>query len=151
MENNVPTTVQAQPQASVAPAIPLTSNRSLIKFILLNIVTLGIYSLVFYSCISNDINAIAGRYDGKKTMHYCLLAFILTPITLGIAPLVWFHKISARIGAELQRRGIEYNFSASTFWLWNILGSLIIVGPFIYTYKLIIATNRLAEDYNSKG
>ena len=49
------------------------------------------------------------------------------------------------------RRGIDYSFGASTFWLWGILGSIIVVGPFIYTYKLLKSMNLLAADYNAKG
>lgn len=41
--------------------------------------------------------------------------------------------------------------TAATYWLWNILGSLIIVGPFIYTYKLLHAMNDLCADYNARG
>lgn len=114
-------------------------------------ITFGIYAIVVYSSISNDINVIASRYDGRKTMHYCLLCFIVAPITLGIGALVWFHKISARIGNELRRRGIAYSFGAADFWLWNIIGSLIVVGPFIYTYKLFKAMNLLSEHYNKNG
>ncbi len=39
-------------------------------------ITFGNYGIVFYSNISTDINIIATRYDGKKTMHYCLLLFV---------------------------------------------------------------------------
>lgn len=129
----------------------LKTNRSLLKFILLSIVTLGIYAIVVMSNISESINTVAGRYDGKKTMHFCLLCFLVGPITLEIATLVWYHRISARIGDELQRRGIDYKFSASTFWLWDVLGSFIIVGPFIYTHKLFKAMNLLCENYNQTG
>lgn len=45
----------------------------------------------------------------------------------------------------------NYSFGASTFWLWGILGSMIVVGPFIYTYKLLKSMNLLAADYNAKG
>ncbi len=134
-----------------APVGQVKTNRGLLKFILLSIVTLGIYSLVFYSSISSDINVIASRYDGKKTMHFCLLFFIIAPITLGIGSIVWSHKISDRIGNELKRRNVDYSFSASDFWLWNVLGSLIVVGPFIYLHKLAKAMNKLGEDYNVKG
>ena len=97
-------------QASTAPVGQVKTNRSLLKVILLTIVTLGIYNLVFFSSISNDINVMASRYDGKKTMHYCLLFFLVGPFTLGIGYWVWYHKMSNRIGSELDRRGIEYNF-----------------------------------------
>lgn len=103
------------------------------------------------SAISSDINLIAARYDGKKTMHYCLLAFIFSWLTLGIAPIVWYHRISARIGNELSRRGISYSFGAGSFWGWNVLGSFIVVGPFIYLHKMFHAMNLLSADYNTKG
>ena len=138
------------PQASY-PVGQLNTNRGLLKFILLTCITCGIYAIVFYSGVSTDINIIASRYDGKKTMHYCLLTFVLAPITCGIAFFVWFHNLSNRIGKELARRGIGYGFSASTFWLWYVLGSLIIVGPFVYTHKLAKAMNALAENYNTNG
>ena len=103
------------------------------------------------SKVSTDINLIATKYDGKKTMHFSLVFFLFSWLTLGIVPLGWHHKMSARVGTELARRGIDYSFGASTFWLWGILGSIIVVGPFIYTYKLLKSMNLLAADYNAKG
>lgn len=136
---------------TTAPALQLKTNRGMLKLILLSLITFGIYALVFYSKVSTDINLIASRHDGKKTMHYCLLTFIVAPITFGIGAIVWCHRISARIGNELARRGISYSFSAETFWLWNVLGSLIFVGPFVYIHKLCKAMNLLSADYNVKG
>ena len=138
-------------QTTQGPARRLKTNRSLLKYILLSIITLGIYGIVVMSNISSDINTIAGRYDGKKTVHYCLVFFLFSWLTLGIVPLVWGHRISKRIGAELARRGINYKFGAGTFWGWNVLGELIIVGPFIYCHKLLTAMNLLSNDYNVRG
>ena len=143
----------AQPayQASTAPVGQLKTNKGLLKYILLSAITFGIYGLVVMSSVSNDINIIASRYDGRKTMHYCLLFFLIGPITFGIAYLVWFNNISSRIGNELSRRNIAYSFGASDFWLWNILGSLIIVGPFVYLHKLFKADNLICQHYNVNG
>lgn len=138
-------------QVPIIPAAQLKTNRGLLKFILLSCITLGIYGLVVMSAVSSDINTIAGRYDGKKTMHYCLLTFIFSWLTVGIAPIVWYHRISARIGNELTRRGIDYAFGAGSFWGWNVLGSFIAVGPFVYLHKLLKAMNLLSADYNAKG
>ncbi len=128
----------------------LKTDRNYITFLLLNIITCGIYAIFLNSAIGEDLNIIAAR-DGKKTMHYCLVYFVLAPLTLGIWGLVWFHQLSERMGDELRRRGIDYNFNASTFWLWNVLGSFIFVGPIVYTVKYIKAINLLAEDYNLNG
>lgn len=133
------------------PVRQLKTNKGLVKYILLSLITFGIYPLVIMSSISSDINLIASRYDGKKTMHYCLLTFIFTWLTFGIAPFVWYHRISNRIGNELNRRGIAYSFGAGSFWGWFILGSFIFVGPFIYLHKLFKAMNLLSADYNING
>lgn len=129
----------------------LKTNRGLLKTLLLSLITCGIYDLVLYYQISDDINTIASDYDGKKTMNYILLILIIAPLTLGIGAIVWNHRLSKRMGNELSRRGIGYKFGAGSFWGWNVLGALIVVGPFIYTYKQLKAMNLLCEDYNING
>lgn len=136
---------------NTAPVGKLKANRGLLKFLLLGMITFGIYPIAVMSGISSDINTAASRYDGKKTMHYCLLLFIFSWLTFGIAPIVWSHRICARIGNELHRRGIAYSFGAETFWIWSVLGSLIVVGPFVYIHKLCEAMNLIAENYNING
>ena len=144
-------TTELDYRPSQAPVGQLKTNRGLLKYILLSIVTFGIYGIVLFSSISTDINIIAGRYDGKRTMHYCLLAFLVGWLTAGIGFLVWYHRISARIGGELKRRGIYYRFGAGTYWLWGVLGTLIAIGPLVYCHKLFKAMNMLSLHYNTHG
>lgn len=129
----------------------LTTNRSLTKFILLGLITFQIYPIVVMSTLSSEINIVASRHDGRHTMHFCLIFFIFSWLTLGIAPLVWYHRLSNRIGDEQCRRGLPRTISALTFWGWNVLGSLIVVGPFIYMYKLLHAMNDICANYNAYG
>ena len=128
----------------------LRTDRGLLKFLLLSIITFGIYGLVVMSHISDEINLIASPRDGKHTMHYLWIFFILGPITCGIAFLVWNHRICNRIGDELASRSIPYSFSSSTFWGWGFFGSLIVVGPFIFIHKMLKAMNQINADYNAK-
>ena len=127
----------------------MRTNRGLIKMILLGMITFGIYPLVVYSHISEEINVIATPHDGRHTMNFCLLFFIFSWLTLGIATFVWWHRICDRIGNELKRRNLPYSFGASTFWLWNILGRLIIIGPFVFIHKHMNAMNYLNGDWNA--
>lgn len=136
---------------SNAPVGQLKTNRGLFKLILLSLLTFGIYGIVVMSAVSTDINIIADRYDGRKTMHYCLMVFVFSWLTIGIAPIVWYHRISNRIGSELQRRNINYRFSAGTYWGWGVFGILIGVGPFIYMHKMLKSMNLLAANYNVSG
>lgn len=140
-----------QPMYNNQPLARLNTKRGLLKYILLSFITFGIYGIVALSSVSTDINLIASRYDGKKTMHYCLVFFIFSGLTLGIVPIVWYHRISARIGRELNRRNISYSFGAGSFWGWNVLGVLIVVGPFIYLHNLFKAMNLLSADFNERG
>ena len=150
-----------QPQSSSAavytdqgagnrPLLQLPTRRSLVKMIFLPLVTLGIYDMVIRSRIVTELNITASRYDGRRTMPFFAM-LMLSVITLGIYPLVWIHGFCGRIGDELNRRNIPYKFGASTFWLWNVLGSLILVGPFIYTHKLMKSMNLINADFNQYG
>ncbi len=143
--------MQQPMMGGMPPARQLKTNRSLAKFILLSMITFGIYGLVVWGGIEEAINTAASPYDGKKTMNFWLLFFLIGPLTCGIGYIVWLHKISNRIGAECQRRGLNYKFSAGDFWLWDVLLSVIIIGPFVYLHKLCKATNLICENYNMRG
>ena len=125
----------------------LRTNRSLLKYIFLGIVTLGIYDLWVLYTLAEDLNILAYKHDGKRTMNV-MLVDALASCTLGISVLVWNHKMAKRIGDELQFRNIDYKINSGTYWLWGVLGSFIIVGPFIYTHKLLKAMNLLCTSYN---
>jgi pSer/pThr/pTyr-binding forkhead associated (FHA) protein len=127
----------------------LPTSRGFFKFFFLGLITLGIYQLVVFTNISTEINIVA-RKDGKKTTNYILM-ILLSIITLGIYSYVWWTKLSSRIGNELRYRGVDYSFGAKDFWIWNILGSLFIIGPCIYIHKLMKAMNRLNGNYNLTG
>ena len=106
----------------------LPTGRGFLKWFFLNIITLGIYNLAVMYHISEEINQVAAK-DGKKTMNYLLLFFL--------------------IGPELDKRGLGYKFGAGSFWGWCILGAIIVVGPCIYVHKLFKAMNKLNESYNA--
>lgn len=137
--------------AAQAPVNKLPTGRGLLKMIFLGAITFGIYNLVILTKMSNEINTVATPHDGKKTMNFLLIAFILTGLTLGIAPIVWFHKLCNRLGDEIKRRGIDFEISSKTYWGWNVLGALIGIGPLVFTHKFCKAFNLMNADYNEKG
>jgi hypothetical protein len=121
------------------------------KFILLSFITLGIYGIVVMSHVSTEINRIATKYDHRRTPHYCLVVFLFSWLTIGIYPLIWNTNLCSRMGDELYRRNLNYNFGPGHFWGWEVWGSLILVGPFIYFHKFFKAMNMLCNDYNING
>jgi hypothetical protein len=144
---------QSQPVSSScasAPVIQLPTRRGLLKMMIFGLLTMGIYNIVILCKIASEINITASRYDGKRTLPFMAM-MTLAPYTLFVLMFVWNHKLCGRIGRELERRGIDYKFGAADFWLWNVLGGLIIVGPFVFTYKLMKATNLINADFNING
>lgn len=84
--------------------------------IFLSMITFGIYEMVIWTKIVGEINITASRYDGKRTCPY-FPALFLSMITYGVFAFVWQHKFSERVGAEVKRRGYNYEFGAADFWL----------------------------------
>ena len=109
-----------KPAVPVAPKLQLPVKRGLGKMIIFSILTLGIYPMVIWSRLVGEVNMVTSRYDGERSMSFFGM-LLLTPVTLGIHSLVWMHKLCRRIGAELQRRSINYAFGPRDFWLWNVL------------------------------
>jgi len=139
-------------QISSNPTPVLRRNRGLTKFFFLGWLTLGIYDIVVLSHISKEINLIATKDDGKNTMHYCLIAFIFSWLTMGIVPLIWQHNITERMENQLSIRQISYKFTTGTFWGWGIFGALLLgIGPLIYIHKMMKAMNLINNDFNQKG
>ena len=150
-EEVAPIEVKAKESEPFVPKKLLPINRGLAKFFLLSMITLGIYGIVVLAQISSEINTVATRYDGRKTTNYLWVFFLWGWLTGGIAYFVWFHKLSNRIGNELQRRKIPYSFGASDYWLWCVLGACVGFLPLVYSHKLLSAMNHLNADYNQKG
>ena len=48
----------------------LDTNRSLLKYILLGIITFGIYDVWVLARAGEDLNVIASRWDGRRTMNF---------------------------------------------------------------------------------
>ena len=90
------------------------TNRGLLKFLLLSLITFGIYGIVVMTHISMEIDTIASPRDHKNTMNYLLVCFLLGPVTLGIYTLIWNHQLSNRIGDELKARNLGYEFGTKT-------------------------------------
>lgn len=148
----VPAAIRRQPRTQRKynpPARQLATCRSLLKFYFLGIFTLGIYDLVILSRISCEINLVAQK-DGKKTMHF-LSMLILGFLTLGIVPIIWWHRLCKRMNRELGRRGIDDSFGAKHFWLLAVLGGITFICPLIFVAKFLRANNRLNRSYNRCG
>lgn len=141
-----------QPEPAYYPNRPmhLPTDRSILKVILLGIVTFGIYDIILSYHMVNELNMTASRYDGRWTPGYFAM-WILSILTGGIYWFVWNHQYCRRLEEELRWRNCSSELTVRDFWLWNVLGMIFIAGPFIFKYKLLKARNELNNSYNYYG
>lgn len=125
----------------------MKTNRSLLVLILLSILTLGIYALFFWHGYARDMN-IVNANDGKNTRGI-FARIVFSILTFGIYDLVWLYSAGERISINSHRNGIHCTTTGSSVLLWYILGSFIIIGPFVALHKLIDGLNKLSAHYNA--
>ncbi len=126
---------------------PLQTDRNLITYIVLTIITLGIYGYYFIYKMAQDVNVACGG-DGQETAG--LAAFILLSIvTCGIYSWYWYYKLGNRLADNAPRYGMTFQENGSTILMWLIIGSLICgIGAFIAMNILIKNTNSICAAYN---
>jgi hypothetical protein len=136
-------------QGDLRPAFRIKTDRSLVTYILLSIITCGIYSYYFLYTMARDANTIC-EGDGDKTGG--LLAFILlSMITCGIYGIYWEYKLGNRLAENAPRYGLMFQENGTSVLVWYIFGVLVCgIGPFVAMSILIKNMNRLAMAYNQR-
>lgn len=142
---------QYAPQPAPAPMgyAPIKTDRGVIGWLLLSIVTCGIYSYYFLYCLARDINVMC-QDDGDSTPG--LAAFILLSfVTCGFYGLYWYYKIGNRLQANAPRYGLMFQENGTTVLMWQIVGALLCgLGPIFAMNIIIKNTNAMATAYNTR-
>lgn len=116
--------------------------RGMVSYVILSVLTLGIYHIVFWTKLSKDVNALC-EGDGKKTMKY-VFCWLLNIVTLGIFSFVWKYKLAKR----LQNNAARYDLRISES------GALVVVLSIVFAFfpvaqaVLVKNFNALAKAYN---
>lgn len=125
----------------------LKTDRSLLMYILLTLVTCGIYGWYFIYALARDVNAACAG-DGRNTAGLIKL-ILLNFITCGIYSWIWYYSLGNRLAFNAPRYGMNFQENGTTILLWMILGSFLCgIGPFIALHIIIKNTNMLCGAYN---
>ena len=119
----------------------MIEKRSLGKYILLTIVTLGIYNIFFWNKWTEDVNKLCDG-DDKESANY-LLVFILDWCSLGINTLAWNCQMGERLFQKAADYGVEFKHGGMFFMLTRFI-------PFVSASYKISYVNKLAEIYNAQ-
>lgn len=141
-----------QPPQNQAPvnygmARHMKTNRGLLVYILLNIVTCGIYGWYFIYALARDLNVVC-EGDGKRTGG--LLKFILLNfITCNIYSWIWYYGVGNRLAGNAPRYGLNFQENGTTILLWMLVGMLLCgIGPLVALHIICKNTNTLCGAYN---
>lgn len=125
----------------------IQTDRNIVMYILLTIVTCGIYGYYFIYKLAQDVNEMC-REDGQNTGG--LVAFILLSyVTCGLYAYYWYYQLGNRLQLNAPRYGITVMESGTTILLWCLVGLLVCgIGPLVAMHLIIKNTNAMASAYN---
>lgn len=122
--------------------------RNFATYLLLSIITCGIYSIFFWYSYIEDLNIICNG-DGEETPNY-IVAFFLSLVTFGIYGFYYFYKFANRMQFNAPRYQVTLQENGTTILLFRIVGALVCgLGVFYADYLLIRNMNELAARYNA--
>ena len=137
---------QTPPPPGYAP-FRLKADRSLIAYILLTLITCGIYGWYFIYALARDVNAACAG-DGKSTAGLVKL-ILLSIVTCGFYGFYWYYALGNRLAENAPRYGLNFQENGTTVLLWYLVGSLACgIGPFVAMHIIIKNTNALCGAYN---
>lgn len=137
---------QTPPPPGYAPFRP-KADRSLVAYILLSLITCGIYSWYFIYALARDVNAVCAG-DGKSTAGLIKL-ILLSMITCGFYSFYWYYALGNRLAENAPRYGLNFQENGTTVLLWYVVGVLACgIGPFVGMHIIIKNTNALCGAYN---
>ena len=120
--------------------------RNYVSYLLLSIITFGIYHIVFWNKISKEVNILC-EGDGKKTMKY-IFALLLCIPTLGIFGIIWKCQLAERLKANASRYDLKISEGKGILAVLSTVGLLFLAGPSIGHYVLIKNYNAIGEAFN---
>ncbi len=98
----------------------MIQRRSIALYIILTLVTCGIFGMVWMVLLANDINTVSGVNDTNG-----VLVLLLSIVTCGIYGLYWAYKCGEKIDRTKQSRGIPASNGGILYLLLYIFGGII--------------------------
>lgn len=124
--------------------------KSVWKYVLLSMITGGIYGIVVLYRYVKDINKIC-EGDGKESKNY-IIVLLLSIITCGIYGIYWWYVQGERLYNIAPKYGVHLKEKGSSILIWEILGCTLMpgIGAFVMTYIMFDNMNRIAAVYNGE-
>lgn len=123
-------------------------HRGYLKYILLSMVTFGIYGIYTIYGQVKDINTIC-EGDGKESPNF-IVVILLTAVTCGVYGIYWRYTQAQRLYKISEEYGVDIREKGSTILLYTFLLPLGGLGALAAEYIMFDNMNRLALSYNGE-
>ena len=124
--------------------------RSFWKYLLLSIITCGIYGIYILYGYVKDLNKVC-EGDGRESKNY-IVVLLLSMVTCGIYGLYWWYVQGERLYRIAPKYNVKVREKGSSILVWEILGCTVMpgIGMLAATYIMFDNMNAIAKVYNGE-
>lgn len=123
----------------------MLKKKNIALYIILNIVTLGIYRFFFWYKWTKDVDKLC-EGDDKESANY-FLVLLLNVFSLGINVPVWNYQMAERLYQKADDYGVEIKHGGLFIMIWKLIPFL---GSFIANMMKIVYFNKFVDAYNAQ-
>lgn len=95
----------------------MVKEKNIATCVILSLVTCGIYGIIWFVALQDDVNNLTGDFKTSGGM-----AFLLTLVTCGIYGIWWMYNQGSRIDSIKESRGIPAGNNGILYLILSILG-----------------------------
>ncbi len=121
----------------------MMKKKNIALYIILNIITFGIYGIVFWYKWTKDINKLF-EGDDKDSANY-LLILVLNIFSFGINIFAWNYQMGERLYQNAERYGVEIKHGGLFIMIMRLIPFASSVFKISYINKFIAAYNANAS------
>ena len=100
------------------PSTPTIQKRNVALYIVLTIVTCGLFGLYWFCTLNDDTNKVSGHPEATGGVA----AILLTLVTCGIYGLFWMYNMGTRIDEAKAKRGMPGGNSGALYLVLALVG-----------------------------
>ena len=125
-------------------------DRSILKFILLSFVTLGVYNFWVLHQLNKDVNDFC-KEDGVQSPGILIL-ILFSLLTCGLYSFFWYYRLADMLQRHAKKNGIETDLNSSFVLICFVLGAFMAgIASWVGLHTIFKATNEIAAYYNNKN
>ena len=123
--------------------------KEFVMYLVLSIITCGIYHYYWVYTTTQDINTLAGNEEQPTDPT---MAIVLSIVTCGLYYIYWLYNEGDKIHRMGQRRGIMITDTGTTYLMWYLIGAVVCgIGSLVGMYKFFTNLNIIIDSYNGQG